>query len=194
MYTGFTCHWLNEVDQLWTGQLPEDLWPTSEAFTQLWDLHPEDYHTIQMLGKPVKTPRWQQAYHKTYHYSGGSNPALPVPQELLPYWDWAKSVIDQRLNALLLNWYEGQWGHYIGKHRDSTTFLIKGSPIVTLSLGDRRVFRLRPWQGKGFLDFPARQGTVFVMPYTTNLRWTHEVPATSKWQGRRISITLRAFR
>ena len=27
----------------------------------------------------------------------------------------------KRLNGLLLNWYEGEAGHYIGKHRDSDT-------------------------------------------------------------------------
>jgi hypothetical protein len=31
------------------------------------------------------------------------------------------------------------------------------------------------------------------MPFQTNAAWTHEVPAFRKWQGRRISVTFRAF-
>ena len=68
-----------------------------------------------------------------------------------------------------------------------------GAPIVTVSLGQDRVFRLRPWKGKGFRDFDAENGTVFVMPYNTNQAWTHEVPKAKRFQGRRISVTFRAF-
>ena len=68
-----------------------------------------------------------------------------------------------------------------------------GSPIVTISFGEERTFRLRPWKGKGFTDFAATHGSVLVMPYETNLAWTHEVPARKKLEGKRISVTLRAF-
>jgi alkylated DNA repair dioxygenase AlkB len=71
--------------------------------------------------------------------------------------------------------------------------MIEGAPIVTVSYGATRTFRLRPWKGDGVRDFEARDGTVFVMPYATNRAWTHEVPHNAKSLGRRISITLRAF-
>jgi hypothetical protein len=45
----------------------------------------------------------------------------------------------------------------------------------------------------GRRDFPARNGSEFVMPYETNLAWTHEVPRARKSSGRRISVTLRGF-
>lgn len=70
----------------------------------------------------------------------------------------------------------------------------EGCPIVTISLGERRTFRLRPWKSTSEkYDFEAFDSAVFVLPYSTNLRWTHEVPASKKLQGRRISITLRGF-
>ena len=97
---------------------------------------------------------------------------------------------------MLLNWYDGALGHYIGPHRDSTKNMVADSPIVTISLGEERTFRLRPWSAErktAALDFPARHGTVFVMPWETNLSFTHEIPKTSRAAGRRISITLRAF-
>lgn len=101
--------------------------------------------------------------------------------------------VDERLNGMLLNWYDGSLGHYIGKHRDSTKKLVHGVPIVTISFGEQRTFRLRPWKKKGTRDFAARCGSVFVMPFETNLAWTHEVPRSAKCQSRRISVTLRAF-
>ena len=72
-----------------------------------------------MHGRPVQTPRWQQAYGADYHYTGQTNAALPVPKSLEPVRDLARRAIDERLNGLLLNWYDGKLGHYIGPHHDS---------------------------------------------------------------------------
>jgi hypothetical protein len=43
------------------------------------------------------------------------------------------------------------------------------------------------------LDFPAQDGTIFVMPYDTNRAWKHSVPKSARYVGRRISVTFRAF-
>jgi alkylated DNA repair dioxygenase AlkB len=118
---------------------------------------------------------------------------LPVDSQLQPFLDWAHSAVDAQLNGILVNWYDGGLRHYIGRHRDSTANLVVGAPIVTISLGEERVFRLRPWKGKGIIDFPAANGMVFVLPYETNLHWTHEVTHRTRDIGRRISVTLRAF-
>ena len=89
--------------------------------------------------------------------------------------------------------YEGRLGHYIGPHSDKTEQLVPGAPIVTLSFGEERVFRLRPIEGKGYRDFRADDGTVFVMPDETNRAWHHEVPRFARYRGQRVSVTLRAF-
>ncbi len=194
MYTGFTRVNLNESNNIWHGTLPNELIPDCDLFSRLWDLHPEGFHTLKILGKIVKTPRWQQAYNKSYQYTGTSNDALPVPSEFYPYWDWTVANIDSRLNGLLLNWYDGALGHYIGKHRDSTQNMIEGAPIVTISFGEERVFRLRPWKVKrGYKDFVVKNGSVLIMPYQTNQSWTHEIIKSKKLLGKRISLTLRAF-
>ena len=70
---------------------------------------------------------------------------------------------------------------------------VEGAPIVTVSFGARRTFRLRPWRAKGLKDFDADDASVFVLPYETNLAFTHEVPHSARVEGRRISVTLRAF-
>lgn len=151
------------------------------------------YHEIMIRGKLVPTPRWQQAYGRDYHYSGQDNRALPVPPLLQPLLDWSHAI-HPMLNGLLLNWYDGSFGHYIGKHRDSTKNLHSNAPIVTISFGEERIFRLRPHQATGMLNIRATDGKVFIMPYATNLAWTHEVTKSTCCKGRRISVTVRAFR
>jgi alkylated DNA repair dioxygenase AlkB len=189
----FERHDLDGRHWFFTGRLPESLSIDTTIFDALWSMHPDDYHVIQMHGRPVKTPRWQQAYGADYHYTGRTNTALPVPATLEPFHRWARQAIDERLNGLLLNWYDGALGHYIGPHHDSIKNMVPGAPIVTVSLGDERTFRLTKPKTKERYDFAARNGTVFVTPYDTNRTWKHQVPKQARSRGRRISITLRAF-
>lgn len=192
-YGNFERHALDGTHWFFTGRLPEELLLDQSQFEALWNLHPEQYHEIMMHGRLVKTPRWQQTYGSAYRYTGRVNEAKPTPLLVEPFLDWVKTTIDRQSNGILLNWYDGRLRHYIGAHRDSREQMVVGSPIVTISLGEDRIFRLRPWKTPGFRDFAASNGTVFIMPYETNLAWKHEVPHAPKYQGRRISITLRAF-
>ena len=180
----------------YAGSLPASLIPGPVGLEQLWALHPAEYDEIMIHGRRVKTPRWQQAYGQDYHYSGQVNKAQPIPPEFEPFFQWTRTHIDERINGLLVNWYDGNLGHYIGPHRDNRKQLLAGSPIVTISLGEERVFRLRPWPARlkeKPIDFPARNGAVFVIPWETNQAFTHEVPSSKRRRGRRISVTLRAF-
>jgi alkylated DNA repair dioxygenase AlkB len=180
---------------IFTTRLPADLARTGAArFAELWAVHPERFHTVTQpfTGRTIPLPRWQQAYGRDYRYSGSVNRALPIPQILEPYLAWARRRVDPRLNGLLLNWYDAVLRHYIGPHRDSTAGLVEGAPIVTVSLGATRLFRLRP-KGGAFVDFPATDGTVLVLPWATNLGARHAVPHRAADTGRRISITIRAF-
>ena len=185
---------LDDTACVHVGRLPDDLLPNSAGFDRLWALHPDTRHLIKMHGKDVHTPRWQQAYGADYRYTGNTNLALAVPAELESLHAWIREQIDPRLNGLLLNWYDAEHGHYIGKHRDSTINMVAGAPIVTVSLGAERVFRIRRWKSAVPVhDIPTGNGTLIVMPYAVNLAWTHEVPHHAKSAGRRISITARAF-
>lgn len=164
-----------------------------EEFLSIWALHPERYHKLKMYGQEIDTPRWQQAFGKNYRYTGSQNNALPIPPILQLFLNWSKKNIDERLNGLLLNWYDGQKGHYIGAHKDDTRDLIPESPIVTISLGEERIFRMRPYQQSGFKNITVRNAEVIVIPWETNQSWTHEVPSFQKYKGKRVSITLRAY-
>lgn len=190
----FNTHDLGGGVEFLTGALPAHLVWDGATFEAVWALHPQDKHVIHMPGGPVETPRWQQAYGADYRYTGRVNTALPVPDLLVPLREWARENVDARLNGLLLNWYDGP-GHYIGPHNDDDRDLTAGTPIVTVSFGETRVFRLTRGKGadKETADFPAVNGAVFVLPYATNRAWKHSVPKSAKYTGRRISVTLRAF-
>ena len=193
-YEYFTCHTLEDGSLFFSGELPERLRFDARGFETLWDLHPEGYRVIKMHGRDVPIPRWEQAYGRDYRYTGQTNQALPVPEVCRPILSWAQEAIDERLNGLLLNSYDGALKHYIGPHHDETNGLVVGAPIVTISFGEERIFRLSIPKTSRKHDFPARDGTVFIMPYATNQAWKHSVPHFARWRGGRISVTIRAFR
>lgn len=185
---------LDESFSIWKGELPAAFAFTKEGFDTLWNLHPVEFHTLKILGKEIDTPRWQQAYGKDYRYTGSKQNALDIPDILQVYQQWCRDNIDSDFNGLLVNWYEGTKKHYIGAHRDDTRDLVSDTSIVTISLGEERIFRLRPYGGKSYQDFLMQHGTVMIIPWETNLHWTHEVPHFARFKGKRISITLRVFR
>jgi len=184
---------LDEDHAVFMGRLRNKLIPTDSEFETLWTLHPTERPTIKIHGKDVRIPRWQQAYGRDYRFSGTISSALPIPDQLKPYIEWAQETIDSRLNGMLLNWYDGALGHYIGKHRDSNKGIIANTPYVTISLGESRVFRFQKWRGMERLDLIGEHGSVIVIPYHVNKAWTHAVPKTTRAKARRVSITVRAF-
>ena len=190
---GLLCEQLDDKHCIYVGALPAEIATDAEVFARLWSQHPDTFHAIYMHGRLVKTPRWQQAYGADYRYTGQVNRALPITSDMQPFLDWSRAQVDGRLNGLLFNWYDAIQNHYIGKHRDSRQGLVMGAPIVTISLGSARIFRLRPYRGEGMRDFVVENGSVLVIPWDTNLAWTHEVPHRKSDSGQRISVTLRAF-
>ena len=116
---------------------------TLDGFETLWHLHPEAYHIIMMFGRPVATPRWQQAYGADYllHRADqpGTAPARGVPSRSSP---GAGRSSTTSSTGCCSTGMTGELGHYIGPHNDSTTRMVVGAPIVTISLGEERIFRL----------------------------------------------------
>ncbi|MFO0888297.1 MAG: alpha-ketoglutarate-dependent dioxygenase AlkB [Isosphaeraceae bacterium] len=189
----FERHDLGGPHGFYTGRLPDVLSVDTARFDELWAMHPEEYDIIRIHGRPVRTPRWVQAYGRDYYFSGKVNAAQPVPRLLEPFLAWGRDVVDVRLSGLLVNWYDGSLGHYIGPHHDKTRGLVVGSQIVTISLGEERIFRLTRTKSRECRDFSAGDGAVFVTPWETNNAWKHQIVKSARRRGRRISVTLRAF-
>lgn len=187
-------HGLDDGHEVGTTTLPAKLVLDAAGCDALWSMHPAERPEIRRYGKCIRIPRWQQAYAVDYQFSGATSRAQPIPKLLVPVLEWCRAELGSRLNGLLLNWYDGEAKHYIGPHRDSVVNMFKDAPIVTISFGASRIFRLRPYrrEGKQF-DFEVGNGSVLILQYAANRCWTHEVPHFSWNEGRRISITARAF-
>lgn len=186
-----------ELDGRLTAQhseLPASQLLGRDDFEALWSMHPPTRHLIEIHGREVPAPRFQQAFVHDYEYTRSLNNALPMPELLRSLLSWTQLRICSELNGLLLNWYNGP-SHYIGEHHDSTKGLITDTPIVTISFGETRVFRLSKGKGKERVtkDIEAADGSVIVIPWDTNLAWKHSVPKRRSYRGRRISVTFRAF-
>lgn len=180
--------YLGRLDEAWCPELggPE--------FTAWWATRPSEDQFIQMYGRRTALPRRQRAFGRDYKFSGQVSVAEPVPDWLAPLLGWAREL-EPRIDGLLVNWYDGALGERIGPHRDSTRGLVPNTPILTLSFGAARTFRFRPYgptEGQG-LDLTVEHGDVVVIPWLTNLAYTHAVPHFARDAGRRISVTLRAF-
>ncbi len=188
-----TEHKFDDALSIFESRIPEHLVWDEDQFNECLALKPAERHKGTMYGKEVVFPRYQQAYEKNYQYTGSVNNALPIPGLLKPLLSFAKETIFESLNGLLLNWYFGQ--DYIGEHRDSRKGLLEHSPIVTISFGETRNFRMSRGKGKDrkTFDLPAEHGSLIVIPWATNLVWKHSVPRSKKHQGHRISVTMRAF-
>src|SRR5215831_20872994 len=132
---------------VWMGRLPPGLCWCSAQFDAFWAFHPEKFHEVRMFGRRVVVPRWSEAYGQDYWYSGTLHRAVPIPHSLAPLLAWSKIEVDERLNGVLVNWYDGSLGHRIGPHRDAEKELVVGAPIITISFGETRTFRLRRWKG-----------------------------------------------
>lgn len=174
--------------------LPETLSFAGGAFAALWLLRPRAFSRIHLHGREVALPRWSRAYDRDYHFSGVTTQAVELPSLLAPLLGWVQSHVDERLNGVLANWYDGRRGHYIGAHRDQPRGLVPGSPIVTLSFGEERAMRFRKVGVPGFVDIAAPSGSAIVIPWDINRTWKHEIPKTKKAKGRRVSVTVRAFK
>ncbi len=169
-------------------------------FEVLWAQHPAEYGKVCILGRVMDTPRWQQTYLRSYNYSGMNHEALPLPEPFTPAMEWANTLYPGvwTFNQVLINWYQNGH-HYIGPHSDDTRQLVNGSPIVSVSLGAQRTFRIRDKETKGIvLDMNMPNRTFVIMGGDMQRHYTHEVPkvggAKGEAVGRRINITFRVFK
>lgn len=90
--------------------LPKELKITKEDQTKLWDMHPKELGSVKLYGKEMNTPRYHQSYGKPYHFSGKEHPALPFPDIIQRYLNYANSFDEytsnySTFNMCLVNWY-----------------------------------------------------------------------------------------
>ena len=184
--------------------LPRDLHVDGKLFEELWELRPAVVSKIMMYGKLIDTPRLQQSYMRNYIFSGVEAIAVPLPEILKPYLEWANDQDYGEFNQCLVNWYH-DGSQYIGSHADDEKQLVKDSPIVTITFcqpaqGEKvvvpRTFRLRK-DKKMVKDIATHNNTVIVMGGAFQSELKHEIVKIAGKKapkvGPRISLTMRQF-
>lgn len=188
---------LTECSGIDTIRLPPGM---NVEFAQVWQLHPTEHGKIRIGEREIDVPRWQQSYNIPYWFSGMWHEAIAVPTELCSLWEFVNRLGYGSFNQILVNWYENGH-HYIGRHQDNEGQLVGGSPILTVSLGESRIFRIRRKGGKGEAKWPVVKDmsvtdrTILVMWGSFQKELWHEVPKITGSKGRnvgpRISVTFR---
>ena len=180
-----------------TGQLPSNL---TFDFETLWNLHPSEFNKVKMGGVMVDTPRWQQSYIRGYYFTGVDHGSLPLPEEFKAFFEWSNTMYKDQLlfNQVLINWYNNG-NHYIGPHSDDTRPLVDNSPIMSISLGETRTFRIRDKKTKDIVrDIELSNRDYVIMCGSMQQEFTHEIVKVNGLKGiktgKRINITMRVFK
>lgn len=182
--------------------IPEEIRVKPDLFEELWNLHPEKLGQVKLFGKLVDTPRRQQSYGQPYTFSGMNHPALPIQH---PFMSKILAWVNQHsgrsdYKMILMNWYKSG-DHAIGAHSDDEVQILPGAPIYSFSFGQARDFIVKSKGVKGKRGdynktFMMTNNSLIIMCGEMQKYYTHQVPkrAVSKCPGRRINITMRAFK
>lgn len=177
--------------------------PPKSLFDETWASHPLTFKTIKMFGKDTVIPRYQQAFGRSYAYSGAVSESIeetPLIRELMATVNrlMPSEPTAIRYNMCLCNWYEPD--HYIGPHSDDTRQLFPFSPIASLSWGATRTFALSPRNPKDkdlySKEIPLQNGDLVIMAGRCQQTHKHSISKVRKSQlvGNRINFTFRCFR
>ncbi len=141
---------------------------------------------VGFFGLPGVTP---------YAYSGQVASRQDIPDWLERILAAVNALLGTELNAVLVNRYE-DGSQYIGAHQDSERGLVRGAPVVTITLGEPRKFRIRRKEdGRRVLDLTPAHGSLLVMHHQRG--YTHEIPVQKTIRAPRVpnpvrvSLTLR---
>lgn len=179
----------------WYYYQPDFLSVSYDSFREIWNLSNNVKHySIKMFGKTSPIPRKQSLYsdveNLSYKFSGMKIEAQPIPQPILKLLE--NKSFDY--NAVFVNWYR-DGSDYISAHSDDEKDLIPNSEIVSISLGETRIFRVKSKLNKiDKYDFRLSNGSLYIMGGDFQKEFTHEIPKSKKLNGKRINITLRKFK
>lgn len=160
-------------------------------------------HTIQwkndeavIFGKHIITKRkvaWYGDSDFAYTYSNTTKQALPWTAELLGLKQLAENISDCQFNSCLLNLYhDGSEG--ISWHSDSERSLGKDTAIASISFGAERKFVFKHTKTKQSISLVLENGSLLVMKGTTQTKWLHSLPKSTKDHSLRINLTFRSFK
>lgn len=150
--------------------------------------------SIIMFGKPVTVPRlvaWHGEPGIRYRYSGTDHIAKPWTPTLTKIREEIEFRLKQKFNAVLLNYYRD--GHdYMSWHSDDEKEMGKNPTIVSISLGEERVFEFkRKNESRACLSIDLKNGSLLIMDGPLQNHFHHRLKKMPKRLGVRINLTFR---
>lgn len=135
-----------------------------------------------MYEREVEVPRLR-AHFQT------DDPALPnVLQQALMR---VSTTFDAPFDSIGLNLYRDQHDS-VASHNDTLNDIVKGQPIVLLSLGATRRMTIRAKQPpRHVLRVDLEAGSALLMSWDTQLHYDHAIPKQREPVGPRISLAFR---
>lgn len=181
-----SCLELNK-SQLKTLKAPDNILPDFES---LWNLKPLQKEERYVYGKLVTVPRWVRNFGAPYKYSKKTMASEPIPDILLPLFEFANQTQEEPFTEILVNFYEnGQ--DSISMHSDDEICIKKHSPIFSLSMGQERTFHIKHKRLGDSWKIKLANGDIVIMAGEFQTHFLHGIPKENKCTGRRINITMR---
>jgi alkylated DNA repair dioxygenase AlkB len=164
----------------WVDHLPGWVSSPDAAFADLLESAPFEQRDMLLYGRMVDQPRL------TAFLEADSLPPLVARM---------RAALNERygveFDSVLVNLYrDGR--DSVAWHRDRVHRLVANPTVVTVSLGERRRFLLRPrGTSPALFRFEPGHGDLLVMGGTSQHNWEHTVPKTASPVGPRMSVTFR---
>jgi len=151
---------------------------------------------VRLFGREIDSPRlaaWYGDPGARYTYSGLANEPMPWIEPLPEARRLAERLAGASFNGVLLNFYR-DGGDSMGWHSDDEPELDPRAPVVSLSLGAARRFRLRHRRlAERRLELELAPGSLLIMHPPLQREWRHAVPRQAG-AGVRINLTFRRIR
>ena len=158
---------------------------------------------FHIYGKTMSLPRdksvdkyKQERVELFYRYAKDTPPVEDWKDTILK--DVSSEIelnLGQDCNHVVVNQYR-DGNDYIGFHHDKSQTFVEISSVLTLSLGEERILRLKKVRGlrRGEIkDIRLRHGSMFVLGPKTNKYWKHSIVQRKGVRGRRVSLTFRSI-
>jgi len=179
--------------------LPEEVAKT--AFDDILDevnFLSDEKSAVTMYGKKIVIPRKQCGYGDdgtSYKFTGVKVegnfwcdvPTLKTIKEVI----WEK--LDIPVNFVLVNLYRNG-NDYIGYHSDDEKDLDANYPIISLSFGAERAFRLKHKVTGKIHEKVLKNNSCIMMKPPCQRLYKHSVPKSKKIKTPRINLTFRVIK
>lgn len=149
---------------------------------------------IKIYGKTIPLPRltaWYGETEKNYTYSGILMKPHKWNNDLLRIKEKIEAIAKVNFNSVLLNLYRNG-ADSVAWHADDEPELGINPVIASVSFGETRIFQFKHQENQALKSQIALEnGSLLLMQGTTQHKWLHQIPKTTKILKPRINLTFR---